>query len=257
MKRARCAARFFALTLLVCGAMPVDAFEIGARGLYWFPTLTADMRSDSAGLTGTTFNLKNDLGVGDDSFPAVEAFGGIGKHRFSLAYTPITYSGSTRLAAPATFNGKTFPTGAAVDTDLKLRMVDLEYQYKLLDRENIMAGFSFALIGQITYVDCETRMSAPAANTESGFTVRAPVPMVGLGAHVALLAGLLEARAKMTGFAYSGNHLYEALADLSLTPFPFLDINAGYKIIRLKIDQSGNFLDSEFAGPYVGLTVSF
>ncbi len=30
-----------------------------------------------------------------------------------------------------------------------------------------------------------------------------------------------------------------------------------YKIIRLKIDHSGNFLDSEFAGPYVGLTVGF
>jgi hypothetical protein len=71
------------------------------------------------------------------------------------------------------------------------------------------------------------------------------------------LAGLLEARAKMTGFAYSDNHLTEALADLSLTPFPFLDIHAGYKIIRLKIDHNGNFLDSEFAGPYVGLTVSF
>jgi hypothetical protein len=170
---------------------------------------------------------------------------------------PLAYSGSTRLTAPVAFNGTTFPAGAAVDTDLKLRMIDLEYQYKLLDRENILAGFSLAVIGRITYIDGEAKMSAPAANSESGFTVRTPVPMVGLGAHVGLFAGLLEARAKMTGFAYSDNHLTEALADLSLTPFPFLDIHAGYKVIRLKIDHNGNFLDSEFAGPYVGLTVGF
>jgi hypothetical protein len=257
MKRTQWTAFFFALTLLVCGALPVGAFEIGARGLYWFPTFKAEMRSDSAGQTGTTLNLKDTLGVGNASFPAVEAFGGIGKHRLSLVYTPIAYSGSTRITAPITFNGVTFPAGANVDTDLKIRMVDLEYQYKLLDMENILAGFSFAFIGQIKYIDGEAKMNAPAANTESRFTVREPVPMVGIGAHAGLLAGLLEARAKMTGFAYSDNHLYEALADLSLTPFPFLDIHAGYKVIRLKIDHRGNLLDSEFAGPYAGLTVSF
>ena len=64
-------------------------------------------------------------------------------------------------------------------------------------------------------------------------------------------------RAKVTGIGYSGNYLYEALADLSFTPFPFLDIHAGYKTIRLKIDYSDLFLDSEFSGPFVGLTVKF
>ena len=62
---------------------------------------------------------------------------------------------------------------------------------------------------------------------------------------------------KLTGVAYSSNYLYEALADLSLTPFPFRDIHAGYKIIRLKIDRNDVFLDSQFAGPFIGLTVSF
>jgi hypothetical protein len=257
MKLARWTAIFFALALLICAAIPVCAFEIGARGLYWFPTFKADMRSDSAGLTGTTLNLQDNLGVGNDSFPAVEAFWGVGKHRLSLAYTPVAYSGSARLTAPVTFNGRIFSAGTNVDTDLKLRMVDLEYQYKFLDMENILAGFSFAFIGQIKYVDGEAKMNAPAAKIESHFSVRAPVPMVGLGAHVGLLAGLLEARAKMTGIAYSDSRLIEALADLSLTPFPFLDIHAGYKLIRLKIDHRDNFLDSEFAGPYVGLTVSF
>jgi hypothetical protein len=256
MKRSQWTA-LCALAMLLFWAMPVGAFEIGARALYWFPTFKADMKADNAGQTGTALNLEDNLGVGNKSFPTFEAFGGLGKHRLSLAYTPISYSGSAKLTTPVTFNGKTFTAGTNVDTDLKLRMLDLEYQYKFFDMENLLAGFSLSAIGQIKYIDGEAKMSAPAANTQADFTIRAPIPMVGLGAHVGLLAGLLEARAKVTGIAYSSNYLYEALADVSLTPFPFLDIHAGYKVIRIKIDRNDVFLDSQFTGPYVGLTVSF
>jgi hypothetical protein len=246
-----------AIALLLFSAMPVGAFEIGARALHWFPTMKADMKADSDGKAGTSLDLKDNLGVGTESFPTFEAFGGLGKHRISLAYTPIKYSGSTRLAAPVAFNGQTFAAGADVNTDLKLRMLDLEYQYKFLDLENILAGFSLSAIGQIKYIDGEARMEAPATATAADFKVRAPIPMVGLGAHIGVLAGLLEARAKVAGIAYSSNYLYEALADLSVTPFPFLDIHAGYKVIRIKIDRNDVFLDSQFTGPYIGLTVSF
>jgi hypothetical protein len=246
-----------ALALLLFPAMPVGAFEFGARALYWFPSMKADMRADSDGKAGTTLNIKNDLGVDDESFPSFEVFGEVGRHRISLAYTPMKYSGSTRLTAPVTFNGQTFAAGTDINTDLKLPMLDLEYQFKFLDLENILAGFSLSAIGQIKYLDGKAKMEAPSTATAADFKVRAPIPMVGLGAHIGLLAGLLEARAKATGVAYSSNYLYEALADISLTPFPFLDIHAGYKIIRLKIDRNDVFLDSQFTGPYVGLTVGF
>ncbi len=248
---------FCALTLLIGSAVPAGAFEIGARALYWFPTMKADMKADTDTKAGTDLNLKDNLGVGSESFPTFEAFGGVGKHRLSLAYTPIKYSGSTRLASPVNFNGQTFAAGSDVNTDLKLRMLDLEYQHKFLDMENILAGFSLSAIGQIKYIDGEAKMAAPATATSADFTVRVPIPMVGVGAHVGLLAGLLEARAKVTGVAYSRNYLCEGLADLSWTPFPFVDIHGGYKIIRLKIDHNDKFLDTQFHGPYVGLTVSF
>ena len=52
-------------------ALPADALEIGARGLYWFPSLKATMK---AGSSGTEVNLKDDLGIGDNNTYAVEAF---------------------------------------------------------------------------------------------------------------------------------------------------------------------------------------
>jgi hypothetical protein len=243
--------------LLLAWTMPAGAFEIGARAMYWFPSLTAEVRSDGDGVNGSLLNLKDRLGVGDESFPTFEAFGGLGRHRLSLGYTPINYSGSATLTSTITFHGQTFAAGNRVDTDLKLRMLDLEYQYTFLDLENFLAGFSLGLIGQVKYLDGEVKMNAPADGRRASFDARLPVPMVGLSAHAGLLSGILEARAKVAGIGYSGHYLYEAMADLSLTPFPFLDIHGGYKIIRVKIDRSDDYLDAQFAGPYVGLTVSF
>ena len=246
---------FLATMLILSWATPASAFEIGARALYWFPGFKADMKSDSAGVVGSSLNLKDNLGVGNEAFPTFEAFGGLGKHRLTLGYTPIKYSGSTTLNSAVNFNGQTFTAGSRVDTDLKLRMLDLEYQYTFLDLENILAGFSLGAIGQIKYLDGEAKMSAPGKQAD--FTSRLAIPMVGLGAHASILAGILEARAKIAGIGYSSNYLYEALADLSWTPFPFLDIHGGYKLIRVKLDRSDDYLDAQFAGPYVGLTVSF
>ncbi len=67
----------------------------------------------------------------------------------------------------------------------------------------------------------------------------------------------MKARVKATGIAYPNNYLSEGMADLAFTPFPFLDINTGYKVPRMRIDQNEPFPDSEFTGPCAGLTVSF
>ncbi len=257
MKQSQGTAFFFILALLLGFAMPAGAFEIGARALYWFPSFKADIKVDDSGKTGDILNLKETLGVKDESYPSFEVFLGGGNHHLDVAYTPIDYSGSALLTRKIVFNGQTYAPGSKVDTGLRLKMFDLEYRYTFLDTENIFAGFSLDLIGHIKYIDGEAKINAPASNTGSEFKFRAPMPMVGLGAHVGILHDLLELRAKATGIAYSGNYLYEALADLSFTPFPFLDIHAGYKAIRLKIDHSDLFLDSEFAGPFVGLTVSY
>jgi hypothetical protein len=246
-----------ALALLLLWAMPVGAFEIGVRGYYWFPGFKADMKSDTAATPGTDINLKDNLDVGTEAFPSVEVFGGLGRSHFGLTYTPIAYSGSKRLAVPVTFDGKTFAAGTNVDSDLKLRMLDLEYRFTAINMENILAGFSLDAIAQLKYIDGEAKITAPTLGREAKQSIQLPIPMVGVGAHIGLLLDLLEARAKITGISYSGNYLYEALADISLTPFPLLDIHAGYKVVRVHLDKSDLFLNAEFAGPYVALTVSW
>ena len=76
MKKSQWIAVFFTLALLFCFAMPVGAFEIGARALYWFPSFKADIKVDDSGVTGDNLNLKDTLGVENESFPSFEALRG-------------------------------------------------------------------------------------------------------------------------------------------------------------------------------------
>lgn len=255
--------RFFKVLLsLIVGAIflmafstPSGALEIGARVYYWFPTLKTDARVDSTTVKGTEFNFQDDLGVGYKYYPSLEIYGGLGKNHLSVMYTEANYSGNSTLTNPISFNGTPFAAGTSVSTDLKIRMFDLEYQRDLLNMENILAGFSLGAIGKIKYIEGDAKLSAVGVGASD--TIRVPMPMIGVGAHMGILANILEARAKITGISYSGNYLYEALADLSLTPFPLIDIHAGYKIIKLHVNDDDVYFDSEFTGPFVALTVGF
>jgi hypothetical protein len=87
---------------------------------------------------------------------------------------------------------------------------------------------------------------------------RVPVPMLGLGVKMGILANILEVRAKATGMAYSGSYYYDAMADIAVTPFPFFDIHGGFRTMKLKIDQvSDTYGNFDFTGPYIGAAINF
>jgi hypothetical protein len=244
------------VVMVIMFSNTASAFEIGARAYYWYPTVRADMKVDGSGSSGTEFNPKDMFGMGTKGYPSLEVFGGLGRQHVSIMYTQIDYSGTATLSSPIIFNGVTFAAGTSVDSSWKIRMLDAAYKFDVIDMSNVLAGFSISAIAKLKYIDADSSMSnSIVGQTSNNFKL--PVPMIGAAAHIGILANILEARAEITGIAYSGNYLYEALADVSLTPFPFLDIHAGYKIITLRIDHSDTYFNGRFAGPYAALTVSF
>ncbi len=241
--------------LTVSFVAPANALEFGVRGYYWFPTLKSDLKLNSGSTSGTEFNIKDTFGLPNEGIPSVEAYAGIGKHHASLMYTGVKYSGTQTLSSPVTFGGKSY--GGNVTGDFSFRMIDAEYQYDLLNLENLLAGFSIGAIGKIKYFEGEAKLYN-SVNGETSQTFRLPIPMVGVGAHLGILANLLEARAKITGMGYSGNYIYEGLADISLTPFPFVDIHGGYRVIAVKVDNANDVTaNPSFQGPYIALTVGW
>jgi len=256
MKRFYCSriAVIFCLVFFAGSVVPAAALEFGARGSYWFPSMKASVK---AGSSGTEINLKDELGISDNNTYSVEAFAGIGHHHLSLSYTPLDYTGRRNIAKTINFNNHNYVVGSDVSTDLHLKMLDGEYRYDLLNLENVLAGFSVNLIGKIKYLDGEVRMNSIATGDEKK-TFGIPVPMIGAGVHAGLIANVLEARAKVAGIGYSGNYFVDALADIAVTPFPFTRLSAGYRYMKIKIDNiSDTYGDLDFYGPYLGLTIAW
>ena len=243
--------------LLVALLLPASssAFEIGARGYYWFPSLDGNVKVDEAATIGDTINFEKDLGIEDENYPSVEVFLGGGKHHLSFTYTDIDYSGKKTLTRPITFNGKDYDIDALVTSSIEYKMMDLHYQYDFLNLENVGAGFSLSVVLQVKYLDGEVGLKTSVFDEKEDFTL--PIPMIGLNLHFGLLADVLEARLRGTAIGYAGNSIYELTADISWTPLPFLDIHGGYKTFVIDIDEDDVVFDYDMSGPFVALTVSF
>ena len=236
-------------------ALPVSAFELGVRGYYWFPELSGVIRVDDAGIVGTELDLEDDLGIDNESYPVIEVLAGIGKHHLSLAYYNLDYDGDTVLTKDIYFNGELFHANERVVSNLKYDNYDVMYRYDLIDLENFLAGGSLGLVARVMVFDGSTSIASATVTTKEDFT--APIPMVGANFHVGILKDILEARVLVTGIGYSDNTAFDGQAEISLTPFPFMDIHGGYRFLKIDVEEDDVKFDFDNSGLYVALTVSF
>ena len=250
-----------ALLLFICFlavfgiVLPVSAFELGVRGYYWFPELSGDIRVDDAGIVGTELNLEDDLGVDDESYPIIEVLAGIGRHHLSLSFYSADYEGDVVLSQDIIFNGELYQVNERVVSNLEYDNYDFMYRYDVLDLENFLAGGSLGLVARLMVFDGSVSMVSATVTAKEDFT--APIPMLGANFHVGILKDILEARVLVTGIGYSDNTAFDGQAEISLTPFPFLDIHGGYRFFKIDVEENDVKLDFDNSGLYVALTVSF
>ena len=246
---------FISFIAVMSFVLPVSAFELGVRGYYWFPELSGDIRVDDAGIIGTKLDFEDDLGIDDESFTVIEVFAGIGKHHFSLAFFNADYDGDTVLTRDIYFNGELFQVNERVVSSLEYDHYDVMYRYDLIDLENFLAGGSLGLVARLMVFDGSASIASSTVTAEEDFT--APIPMLGANFHVCILTDILEARVLVTGIGYSDNTVFDGQAEISLTPFPFLDIHGGYRFFIIDVEEDDVKFDFDNSGFYAALTVSF
>jgi outer membrane protein len=247
-----------AACFLACAASAAAAapgFEIGARATYWFPDLSAQFQTFDPAPEGTRFDAKDDLGVGDEKFLSGEGFVRFGRVHLRLGYTPVEFDGNNTLTRDIIFRGRTFSIAENVVSRLDVDMVDAEVQVDLFRPSLVAANFSLGVTAKIKYVDGHVELRSATLAERRDF--RAPVPMLGLAAGVGLLRELVRVDARAGGVAYSGNHLFETDVFASVVPYPFLRIQAGYRLIDLKLDEDDLLVDLRLNGPYLGAQFSF
>jgi hypothetical protein len=256
-------ATLFVLSAVLLSAHSAAAFEIGAKGAYWLPEFSGTFRLDSNGIVGTPVDLADDLGIKDDNPFFGEVWLWIGDHHLILSGMKVDYSGEEILSRDIIFGGQTFVVGGRAYTSLKYNMLDLAYQYDLIDLENPLGGFSLGPILQVKYLDGKVEVGGDGdvngvtGHVEESETFKFPIPMIGLGTHVGVLANWLELRGRAVGMGYQGDSILDLQGELALTPFPFLDIVGGYRYFSIDVDRDDVLLDYRQSGPYVGAALVF
>lgn len=243
--------------VVVTLSVPAWGFELGVRGYLWTPELSGDIRVDDDGLSGTKLDFVNTLGLDDDSSAVIEVFLGAGRHHVMLGYHQADYKGNKVLEQNVVFNGEVYQAHDTIRTDLEFTAMEGLYQYDVIDLENILAGFSIGLVGKVKVLKGSARIESgmTGEQTKEDFTV--PIPMLGANVHVGLINDLLEARVLATGIGYGGNTVMDAQAEVSLTPFPFLDITGGYRFFNIDVDEDDVEFKYDTSGPYIGAAIKF
>jgi len=241
----------FLAAATVFSASQATALEVGARAAYWLPKLSGELRLDAAS-KGDTITMTDDLGFDDENFFMGDAWLWIGDSHITVSGTQIKYTGSKNLGN-IDFGDKTF----AVDTDSKLEytMLDLSYQYDLFDFENCLAGFSFGPAIHARYFDGEVSLSDNTQEESKSFQI--VLPMVGVGAHVGVLADILELRARLSVLPVKENYILDVQGEISYNPLPFINISGGYRSFSINVDEDDLLLDYTQSGPYAGVGIVF
>lgn len=230
-------------------------FEVGARGAYWIPKLTGEAQTTTNGVPDTRFDVKDTLGMKDENIPFGEAFLRFGRTTLRVGYTQLSFDGNKTLTETITFNGQTFSVSDNVVSKLDMKMIDGELQVDLLRPDVGLVNLNLGLIAKVKYVDGEVELRNALRTETEDF--KAPIPMVGVAAGAGALKDMVRVDARVSGIAYSGNHLYDVDAYASFAPLPFVRIQGGYRYIDLKIDQDDTLASFKLNGPYLGAQLSF
>lgn len=244
-----------ALLAVAAPAFALPGMDVGVRGYYWFPDLTAKVQTITPPAPDTMLDAKGDLGVKDEDFPSGEVFVRFGRVHLRVGYTPVSYDGNKSLTQAIVFNDRTFNAGVNVVSALDVTMLDGDVQIDLLRPDVVAASFNLGLIVKVKYVDGTVELTGAGARETKDF--KAPIPMAGLAAGAGVLKNVLRADARVTGIAYSGSHLYEGDVFASFAPFPFFRIMGGYRYVDLKVDEDDIVAELKMKGPYAGAQVSF
>jgi len=169
-----------------------------------------------------------------------------------VGYTEFGESGAGILTKNIEFGGKIYTVGSNVDSAFDLKMYDLTLYYELLDNWiNIDAGVN------VKYIDGVIRIKNNAGLLEAT-DFQVPVPMVYAKARVDVPTTDLSFQAEGNYVTYDGHTLYDAEVGVRYTLALGLGLEAGYKTLKIKLDDIDDLsMDTDFSGVYGKLVWDF
>jgi hypothetical protein len=231
--------------------------ELGA-GL-WDSSADMSLSNTALDLTGTTINLKNDLGAQDQRFPGFDLILRPSvKHKFRVQLVPVHYAPTATPRSPLNFGGQTFPAGVPISSKVHWRAWRFGYEYDAVVAPRGFLGF----ILDVKYTDVDASLTSAVGGTRSASS-RAPVPAIGGILRVYPMSHL-GLTGEISGFKWPGGWIWSGSGDyLDFDAYATLNIvNAfgvefGYRSFDVNYTVTNNSGSFKLKGPYYGAVLRF
>lgn len=172
-----------------------ESWHIEASADIWLPSADMVVASESLGIRGTAINLKRDLGVTDQRFPALQLqLRPSKRHKFRFQYIPIKYTASSTVQQDLIFNGIRYRFGLPINTAFDWKAYRFGYELDFVSRNRGFAG----VILEAKYTDVRVQLSTPLRPPEFAHA-RGPIPAIGGIARVYVVPNI-SITGELTGF---------------------------------------------------------
>jgi len=231
--------------------------EVWGELRYWRPTLESSIVASTGASQGTTVDPVSDLGL-DEEQNAYEARAGLtflGRHKFRIGYLPLSFDGDRTITQNITFQGQTFTASTRVLTDLDVKILRAGYEFDFFKTPLGFLGILF----EVHYFDGEARLRSSTGTPDEKVDFRVPVPVVGLAFRTyPTITRIVSLGAELVGvYAGSTGHYLDGEASITFSPWPFVELTGGYRVIDLEGEDGDDKLDLFLHGPFASLTIRF
>ena len=224
------------------------------EGRYWITDLDAKAKVDAAGVGGTTFDLKSDLGIQDEDFPEGRVTLNLGSAKWRFAYMQVNYSGNQNISQTITFKGQPYTLGTNVTSDFDLVYLRFGRIWNLFDwGEKTKIGAVIETKGILANV----QLDAPALPLSESEEIIGGLPTLGVAIEINPIKKI-NLFAEISGLGAGGyGYFFDAEAGIKLIPFKNFSVIGGFRIIDLKLEYDDNLVEVKATGPFLGATLRF
>jgi hypothetical protein len=231
--------------------------EVWGEFRYWRPILESSIVASAPGFPENPVDPVSDLGL-DKEQNAFEGRVGLtllGRHKFRIGYLPLSFDGDRTVTRDIIFGGTTFT--ATVDrvlTDLDVKILQAGYEFDFLKTPVGYLGVLF----EIHYFDVEAHLRTVTSAKDESADFKFPFPAVGLAFRAYPITRILSVGAEVVGVTIgSKGHFLDGEASVTLSPWPFVELTGGYRVIDLHGEEGDDSFDLRLHGPFASLTVRF
>ncbi len=258
MRRTCCGLLVIGLFLFATAEPAASArfVEVWGEFRYWRPTLESKIVASTAALFGTTLDPVSDLGLEEEqnAFEGRVGLTFFGRHKLRIGYLPLSFEGDRTITGSINFDGQTFSASTRVLTNLDLKILRGGYGFDFFKTPVTSLGILF----EVHYFDGTARLRSSTGTPDEEVEFRVPVPVLGLAFRAYPITRILSVGAEVVGVSFgSRGHYLDGEASLTFSPWPFVELTGGYRVIDLHGEEGDDTLDLRLHGPFASLTLRF